>query len=1086
MMRFFLLLLPLLLILGCSPDKPAAVVEAESRLPDVVDYNYHIKPILSDRCYACHGPDGSAREANLRFDIEEEAMKQLEESGEFAIVPGNLRKSQVFHRLVSDDPEVQMPPPESNLTISPEEIAYILKWIEQGAEYKQHWSFIPPVRSEPPAISHEEKARNDIDRFILARLEQEGLEPSEEASRETLIRRLSFDITGLPPTLEEIDAFLADESPDAYENLVDRLLASPHYGERMAAEWMDAARYADSHGYQDDGMRNMWPWRDWVIEAYNDNLPFDEFLTWQLAGDLLPEATREQILATGFNRNHMQSQEGGIVPEEFRVEYVADRTQTLGTAFMGLTLQCARCHDHRYDPISMKEYYELYGFFNNVNEIGVIPYAGEASPTVILPSEEAEEQLAELNAQIQTLEVKVDFSHPNYDAGFERWAALLQISTPKMQLPEPDGYYPLEGFDDDFKVSNSKDSEAKGAIQGDRERPPEVVEGKFGKALEQNGESWFDAGKDQYYYDRNQPFSLSLWFKTKRDSAFGPLIGKSHSLFNGNRGYMVLLNEDGALSASLNHVAPDNSIEVLSVGKAPAESWNHLVMTYDGSSKASGIGLYLNGERMPVNTVVDNLQKSILYTYNFYKDEDTNWGGYGTLRLGMVGPNQTHTEDVAFDELKIFKTQLTPLEIAYLYDGQNPLEKLRGTGQDEWMAEQKSALRAYYVTHEDPDYRRAAEQLIELRGEVNEIMTRQQEVMVMRERDEPRSTFVLNRGVYDEPTEEVQLGVPEVLPAFQKDLPQNRLGLAQWLTDPNHPLTARVAINRVWQQLFGRGLVATPDDFGSQGQIPSHPELLDWLAIRFIDSDWNVKAMVKQMVMSATYRQSSTATPEMQERDPENIFLARGPSYRMAAEMIRDNALAVSGLLVDEIGGPSVHPYQPAGLWKELATRNETEYQQDSGDKLYRRSMYTIWKRSTPPPSMISFDAPGRDFCLVKRQKTSTPLQALVLLNDPQYVEAARILAERMIKEGGDSVDEQIEFAFRLLTSRFPLDHEAEMLKSLFEEEFEGFQEDKTEAQLLLEVGEYPADASLNIADVAARTVVASTIMNFDEAYMKR
>ena len=1085
MTRYIPILVLALYSTGCTPDKPAAVLEAENGLPEVVDYNYHVKPILSDRCFACHGPDDKTREAGLRFDVEEAALARLEESGNYAIVPGNLRKSEVFHRLIAEDPEVKMPPLESNLTMSPEETAVILRWIEQGAEYKPHWSFIPPERAEPPAVSDEVKARNEIDRFVLARLEQEGLEPAEEASRETLIRRLSFDLTGLPPTIEEIDAFLADESPSAYEKLVDRLLDSPHYGERMAADWMDVARYADSHGYQDDGMRNMWPWRDWVIESFNRNQPFDEFLTWQLAGDLLPDATREQILATGFNRNHMQSQEGGIVPEEFRVEYVADRTHTLGTAFMGLTLQCARCHDHKYDPVSQKEYYQLFGFFNSVNEIGVIPYAGEASPTVILPSREAEEKLAALAARIQPLEEKVDVNHADYDAGFEAWLESLgqTAGAPAIQLRGLSGYYPLDGFDDDFEVVNSHEKDAAGSIQGDRERPPNVVEGKFGMALELNGESWFDAGKDRYYFERNQPFSLSVWFKTRSDSAYGPLVGKSHSLFNGNRGYMVVLNEDGALSASLNHVAPDNSIEVRTVERIPAASWHHLTMTYDGSSRAGSIGLYLNGEKMEVETVVDNLQKSILYTYNFYKKEETNWGGYGTLRLGMIGPNQTHTEDIAFDELKIYRSALTPLEVAYLFDGENPFARM---ADEEWMVEQQAALRAYYVMRENMDYRRTESQLHELRGEVNEIITRQQEVMVMGELDVPRSTYILERGAYDAPTQQVGPGTPEVLPAFAESMPQNRLGLAQWLTDPAHPLTARVTVNRLWQQVFGRGLVATPDDFGSQGEIPSHPELLDWLAVTFVDSAWDVKGMLKQIVMSATYRQSSVASKPVLERDPGNVLLARGPSYRMTAEMIRDNALAVSGLLVRKIGGPSVHPYQPAGLWKELATRNETEYRQDTGDKLYRRSLYTIWKRSTPPPSMINFDAAERSFCQVQRQKTSTPLQALVLLNDPQYVEASRMLAERMLREGGDTIELQIEFAFRLLTSRRPLEHEIDLLTSLFEEEYAGFEADKAEAGRLLEVGDYPVDAALNIADVAARTIVASTIMNFDEAYMKR
>ena len=1078
------------LVLGlssCGPAKPPEIVEAEKNLPAQLDYNFHVKPILSDRCFACHGPDEQSREAGLRLDLYETATAGLPESeGQYAIVPGNLRKSQVFHRLVTDDADLAMPPAESNLSLTPEEKAILFKWIEKGAEYKEHWAFIPPARIDPPAVSTEGWVRNEVDAFILAHLEEEGLRPNEDANKETLIRRLTFDLTGLPPTIKEIDDFLADDSPDAYERVVDRLLQNEAYGERMAAEWMDVARYADSHGYQDDGMRNMWPWRDWVINSFNDNQPFDDFLTWQLAGDLLPEASREHILATGFNRNHMQSQEGGIVPEEYRVAYVADRTQTVGTAFMGLTLQCAQCHDHKYDPISQKEYFQIFGFFNNINEIGVIPYSGEASPTVILPSKEAEAELAELEEKIAALEEKAAVDNPAYDKGFNLWLDGLNMSSRpeyEVQLPAREGDYPLDEIDD-YEVRDRIDADRPAAIRGDRDFLPEVIPGKFGNALLLKGESWVDMGKDRFYYDRNEPFSLSIWFKTEADSVAGPVIGKSNSLFDGNRGYMCVLNEDGTLSASLNHVGPDNSIEIVSLDGVSSGSWHHLVMTYNGSSTADGLQLYLNGDLMRTRVVVDNLHKSILYTYNFYKEEKTNWGG-GNLRLGMIGPNQTHTDGMAFDEVEIFASHLTPLEVQALYGVEQPIKKAldRISGG---MTEHRGALRSYYVKYFEPSYSSSNKKLKELRGRVNEIMTEQQEVMVMRERSIPRPTFILDRGAYDAPTEEVKPAPPAVLPAFSEDTPRNRLGLAEWLTQPDHPLTARVTVNRYWQMIFGQGIVRTPDDFGSQGELPSHPELLDWMATYFVDSEWDVKAFLKMLVMSSTYRQSSVATPELLERDPGNLLLARAPSYRMTAEMIRDNALAASGLLVPTVGGPSVHPYQPEGLWKELATRNETEYKQDEGDALYRRSMYTVWKRSTPPPSMISFDASERNFCLVKRQKTSTPLQALVLMNDPQYVEAARILAERMIREGGDMVDLQVVHGFRLLTSRFPMEHEIDKLVALYEEEHAHYEEHPEDVEALLAVGQYPYDLSLEKADIAAATLVATTIMNFDEAYMKR
>lgn len=1075
---------------SCGPSLPAEVAEAEEHIPEVVDYNFHIRPILSDRCYTCHGPDEKTREAGLRFDQYENATSELEESpGKYAIVPGNLRKSEVFHRITDEDPDAKMPPPESNLTLTATEIALLSRWIEQGAPYEPHWSFRPPEPGSPPDVDREAWGTNAIDRYTLAKMSAMGLTPSSEATRETLIRRVTFDLTGLPPTLEEIDQFLADESPQAYERVVDRLLQSPSYGERMAADWMDAARYADSHGYQDDGMRNMWPWRDWVIEAFNDNLPYDDFVTWQLAGDLIPGATREQILATGFNRNHMQSQEGGIVPEEYRTEYVADRVQTLGTALLGLTLQCARCHDHKYDPISQKEYYQLFGYFNSINESGVIPYAGEASPTLVMPDQEARKELEELEKTIGSYERKTAVDNPAFDNGFTRWVQELKHTgnyRNAIELPQPVGDYPLDDMDE-FTFNDRAEGGTPARVSGDREHPPTLVEGRFGEAVLLHGESWVDMGEDRFFFERNEPFSLSFWVFVEKDSVSGPLAGKSNSLFNGNRGYLSYLNEDGTISASLNHVAPDHAIEVQTKEALPARTWIHLVMTYDGSSRAEGLKLYVDGREAETETLVDNLQKSILYTYNFYKGEKTNWGGGNTFRLGMIGPNQKHTSEMAFDEVKIYDVSLTPLEVQVLHSGASSLASV--LSQDSLVEDSRAlhqALRSYYVQRKDERYAQAFVTLKEARGQVNEIMTVQQEVMVMRERSKPRATYVLDRGVYDAPTDQVHPGTPEILPALSEDLPDNRLGLAAWLTDPDHPLTSRVAVNRFWQNIFGQGLVTTPGDFGSQGALPSHPELLDWLARDFVDSGWDVKGLMKTLVMSSTYRQTSVVPPEVRERDPGNTWLARGPSYRMTAEMIRDQALAASGLLEETVGGPSVHPYQPAGLWKELATRNETEYNQDHGEALYRRSLYTIWKRSTPPPSMISFDASERNLCLVKRQKTSTPLQALILLNDPQYVEAARILAERMIREGGLDLDAQIVFGFRLLTSRFPLEYELGMLTELFAHEKAYFESNPAEADLLLSVGEYPPDRALDRDEVAAHTMVASTIMNFDEAYMKR
>jgi hypothetical protein len=1062
--------LAVIIFQACGPEKKSFPEDIEARLPETVDFNLHVKPILSDRCYACHGPDANKREADLRLDQPEAAYAALKETKGHAIVPGDVDDSELYHRIVAQDPEVVMPPPESNLKLTEYEIAVLTRWIEQGAEYKPHWSFIKPEKTTPPEVANNGWVKNDIDRFVLTKMEQNQLEPALQAEKPTLLRRLTFDLTGLPPTVEEVNAFMADESPEAYEKAVDRLLASPHYGERMASEWLDLARYADSHGYQDDGMRNMWPWRDWVIRSFNKNMPYDEFILWQLAGDMLPDATDEQKLATGFNRNHLQSQEGGIVSEEYRVEYVADRTNTLGTGIMGLTIECSRCHDHKYDPIAQEEYYELYAFFNNVNETGQIPYMGEASPTLILTDKEAEEQLAFVQEKITELEAKT--APENYQKDFQSWLA-SQSDEAAIRLTKPLGHYPLDGPVDNKFKNLANQSLPADMVVTQKDKEPEIVEAKFDKGLKLVGDSFVDLGKEIGWFDRNQPFTISIWVNILKDSLEGPIFSRSGGLFNGNRGYDLMLREDGTLSASLMHTFPANGIEVHTDEALKKNQWYHLVMTYDGSSRARGVNIYLDGEKLPLTIVNDHLKQSIIY----YGEKKDSWGGSGNLRIGRRF--EETLEGAIVDEFAVFDKVLSDPEVAYLSKKEEHLETFM-------TEDQRDKLMHYYLQHYQPEYQKHYTQLTKERGKANEILTAQPEVMIMQERSHPRKTFILNRGAYDAPTREVQPNTPEVIMPFPDDLPRNRLGLAKWLIHEDNPLTARVAVNRYWQLLFGRGLVKTSNDFGNQGELPSHPELLDWLTIEFRESGWDVKQLLKLMVMSATYQQSSVAEPEKRQADPENKWIARGPSYRMPAEMIRDNALAASGLLNDTIGGPSVKPYQPKGLWKELATRNVTVYVQDTGDDLYRRGLYTIWKRSSPPPSMISFDASEKYLCTVKRQATNTPLQALVLLNDPQYVEAARMLAERMIKEGGAATDEQILFGFKTLTSREPDQREMELLRSLYEEELAAFSEDPQSAAELLTVGDYRRDETLEEPQLAALTVVASTLVNYDEAVYKR
>ena len=1094
-------LIVLLVALVCGGCRRAAEPPSPG-VPDRVDFNFHVRPILSDRCFACHGPDDRARKAGLRLDIREQALAKLE-SGRRAIVPGRPGSSELVRRIYSTDPKEVMPEPSSHLTLTDIERGILARWIDQGAEWKPHWAFIPPARPQAPKPSRADWARSEIDRFVLAMLESRGLAPSPEADRETLLRRVSMDLTGLPPTLAELDAFLADQSPQAYERAVDRLLASTAYGERMAVDWLDIARYADSHGYQDDGMRDMWPWRDWVIAAFNRNLPFDQFVTWQLAGDLLPQATDEQRLATGFNRHHMQSQEGGVVPEEYRTEYVADRVNTFGRAFLGISVECARCHDHKYDPITQKEFFELFAFFNSVNESGQIPYSGIPSPTVMVMDDDTRAAADALKQEIAALEAGMQAGGDEFERRFARWLDGLRAQGPdarrsealptdglighlpldadvrKIERPKPDpnSTKPPEPREV-VSYENRANPKQRATAGGDKDKRPEPVAGKFGGAFRLPGDSYISIGQQFAFFERNEPFSLSVWVRLDKAGVHGPLVTRSGGVMNGNRGYEIILHPDGHLTAGLHHVFPDNSIEIATRTPLPAGEWQQLGLTYDGSSRASGLRLFVNGVPADTVVVVDNLHRSIIYA----KGKGT-WGDLPPLRFGKR--QDETTEGVAFDEFRVYARQLTSLDMAAL-GGAAPsrghlLARLEGLAPAE-----RDLLREHFRLRVDPVHAKTLARLTRLRGVLNARLTELDEVMTMRELPSPRPTFILARGAYDAPTQPVSPGTPRAIGSYPAGLPPNRLGLARWLMSPSHPLTARVAVNRAWAMFFGRGIVPSLADFGSQGQLPSHPELLDWLATSFVESGWDLKALQKRIVMSATYRQSSVADPPRHEADPANQWLSRGPSHRLAAEQIRDAALAASGLLVRKIGGPSVYPYQPAGLWEALATRNATTYTEGKGDDLHRRSLYTVWKRSSPPPSATSFDAAERLVCTVNRQRTSTPLQALVLMNDPQYVEAARKVAERMVTEGGTTPRDRARYAYRLITSRTPAERELTLLEALYTNERARFATQPGAARGLLATGKSPRLAGLPAADVAAGTVVASTLLNTDAAVVKR
>jgi Protein of unknown function (DUF1553)/Protein of unknown function (DUF1549)/Concanavalin A-like lectin/glucanases superfamily/Planctomycete cytochrome C len=1025
-----------------------------------VDFNFQIRPILSDKCYNCHGPDPRKRKAGLRLDTKEGAFGTTA-SGSHAVVPGDLEASELARRITATDDTERMPPKSLGRSLSEREIDVLKRWIEQGASWKAHWAFSPPVTAMPPPVKKSAWVENPIDRFVLAQLEDENLKPAVEAGRERLIRRVTFDLTGLPPTLTEIDAFLADTTPGAYERLVDRLLASPRFGERMAVDWLDLARYADTYGYQADVYRAMWPWRDWVVNALNANLPFDQFLTWQLAGDLLAQPTRAQVLATAFNRHHRQTNEGGSIEEEFRVEYVADRTNTFGTAFLGLTLECARCHSHKYDPISQKEYFQLFSFFNSIDESGLYSHFTNAVPTPVLSLASAGQAtvIATIEAQIRSAESEINQLAIKRQSAFEAW---LKSATHEPAASGLIGDFPLDGTSGG-KVTNRADAAKPGQASDD----PEVVNGHSGKAMRFSGENnvTFPLGN----FDRFQPFSISLWINVPDHKDRAVILHRSMAWTDaGSRGYQLLI-EDGRLSVGLIHFWPGNAIGIQARKAVPLDQWVHVAITYDGSSRASGLSLYVDGKIAPRDVVRDCLTKNI------------TGGGNDFITVGQRFRDRGFKNGTV-DELKIFKRELSALEVAQLWDG-NSLTRALAAKPENLGERERHGLSVYFLSVFDGEYTSRLKALEGLRKRRSEIVDPVPEIMVMKELPSRRPAYVLKRGAYDAPGEQVEPSTPASLPPFKSSWPRNRLGLAQWLAAPNHPLTARVAVNRYWQAFFGRGIVATPEDFGSQGQLPTHPELLDWLARTFIDSGWDTKQLVRLIITSKTYRQISDVSPELLAKDPENLLMARGPRFRLSAEMLRDAALAAGGILAGPLGGPPVKPYQPPGLWEE---KSGVAYERDEGAGSHRRSLYSFWKRTSPPPSMLTFDATTREVCAVKRQTTATPLQALVLLNDPQFVEAARALAQRAMKEGGCSLSERITFVFRSLTARRPTSRELVTLTALYQDQYDEFRAGRADARKLLDIGDAPLDSALDPPEFAAMTALAQAVLSFDEAVMRR
>ncbi|MBI1899225.1 MAG: DUF1553 domain-containing protein [Acidobacteria bacterium] len=1035
-----------------------------------VDFDREVRPILSDNCFFCHGPDEKQRQAGLRLDTREGAFARAG-----VIVPGDAKKSRLYVRISAPHAAVRMPPPASNKTLAPEQIGLIRDWIDQGAKWETHWSFVPPQRPEPPAVKNEKWPRNAIDRFILARLEREGLKPSPEAAKTTLIRRVTLDLTGLPPTLAEVDAFLKDRSPDAYEKLVDHLLASPRYGERMAMQWLDLARYADTHGYHIDSHRDMWIWRDWVVNAFNRNLPYDRFTVEQLAGDLLPHATIEQRIASGFNRNHMINFEGGAIAAEYLNEYLVDRVEATSTAWLGLTFGCARCHDHKYDPLSQREFYRLYAFFNTVPEKGLDGRAGNAEPFLQVPSPAQKAQLDELASSIEAREKQLP----------EEEIAALQDAWEKGGLaklpPDPrDGL--LAHYELDGNLLDSSGQYRHGRALGSEVAFPA---GQIAKAADFTVDTRVDLGAAGGF-DSNDRFTIALWARSTAPKSSGAELSQYGVLQkiepdDTRRGWELTVDDSepiGDLKRGSHfyfrmiHRWPDEVLEVRTRQRLQAGAWHHLAIEHDGSGKAAGVKLHLNGEPLEVQVLRDALAGPIKNA--------------APLGIGIGGVTRPYRGQL--DDIRLYGRLLSGSELASLAV-HDPVRALLFDASKKRTKEQKNRLRDYFLTYAAPgNYQQVYAELMALEKRKAELDKVVPTVMVMEDMPKPRETHVLARGDYRNKGETVTPGVPSALPPWPAGLPKNRLGLAKWLTDPSHPLTARVAVNRFWQMYFGHGIVKTAEDFGSQGEAPVHPELLDWLATEFVRGGWDVKAMQRLIVTSAAYRQSSRVTPELLDKDPENRLLARGPRFRVQAETVRDIALAAGGLLNGEMGGPGVYPYQPKGVWEDIAygdVFSAQSYAQSHGKDLYRRSLYTFWKRTAPPPNLITFDAPDREKCSARRSLTNTPLQALVLMNDPTFVESARALALRVVSEAGRDPSQRIRLAYRLVTAREPQRREMRVLRALAAKQLAHYRHDRRAAVKLLGHGESPADPKLDPAELAAWTTVASTVLSLDEAITK-
>jgi hypothetical protein len=1003
-----------------------------------IKFNRDVQPILSDKCFGCHGPDAVAKKIPLRLDSEGAAS---------SVVAGGAQ-AKLIQRITADDKASRMPPVYSGLSLTPTQIETLRLWVMQGAKWEKHWSFLAPERPPLPKVKNTAWPRNPIDYFILERLEREGLAPSPEASREALIRRVSLDLTGLPPAPLEVDAFIQDKSGNAYEKVVDRLLASPRFGERMAARWLDGARYADSNGYQYDGERVMWRWRDWVIAAFNRNQPFDRFTLEQLAGDLLPNATLSQKIATGFNRNHRANTEDGIIPEEYAVEYVVDRVETTSAMFLGLTLGCARCHNHKYDPFTQKEFYQVFAYFNNVPEMGRAMKYGNSPPLVPAPTDEQQRAHDDLSDRIRVLENYLRDRSSAIETAQKPWEAA-------MTKAEPAEWAPAGEVSLDLKAND-------GAA---------FAPGRVGRAFSFDGKGYFNGG-DAAAFDIDDRFTLSAWVYS--DSApDGSILTRMQDSPRG-RGYGILLNK-GKVHVHFTSNYDDDAIRIESEETLSPKRWYHIAVTYTGSKMAEGVQVFIDGRPAKGKVLLDTLYRPFRNAGRRFPEP---------LRVGAgAGPPRRFRGLI--DGIHIYGRVLGEQDIAALALGET-IDSIARKPETERSAIEKTALRSHFLANAAPqEIRQAWEKLTALRLESEQLDRTFPSVMVMAENPVRKQTHLLIRGAYDKPGETVEPGVPSALPPLPDAAENNRLGFAKWVVSPENPLLARVTVNRFWQMYFGTGIVKTVEDFGAQGEWPSHPELLDWLATEFVRTGWDVKGMQKLFVMSAAYRQSSESRPELVERDPENRLFGRGPRFRLPAEAIRDQALYVAGVLTEKLGGPSVKPYQPDGIWKELAMQ-DMDYVQSKGPDLYRRSLYTFWKRTIAPPMMMNFDSAQREACVVRETRTDTPLQALNLMNDVTFVEAARFLGQRMMREGGRDQDARLRHGFRLALGRAPSQGEQQILRDNLRFHLDYFAGKEKEIDAFLSQGDSRPDPSLDRRELAAFASVASVILNLDEMVTKQ